>query len=63
VKYSDLQGKSESELQDQAYNLKKANYSLRIQKKLNQLTNTAQIRTNRRDLARVIMKLSQLKAK
>lgn len=63
MNYSELQGKTESELLDKAYTLKKAIYSLRIQKKLNQLTNTAQIRTHRRDLARVLMKLSQTKAK
>lgn len=63
MKYSELQGKTESELLDKAYTLKKSNYSLRIQKKLNQLTNTAQIRTNRKDLAKVLMKLSQIKAK
>lgn len=61
MKYSDLISKTESELVDTAYNIKKSVYALRVQKKLNQLNNTASIRTNRRDLARVLMRLSELK--
>jgi large subunit ribosomal protein L29 len=63
MKYSELQNKTQSELAEQAYTLKKGIYSLNMQKKLNQLTNTTQIRKNRRDLARVLMQLSAHKKK
>lgn len=63
MKYSELQNKTQSELAERAYTLKKGIYSLNVQKKLNQLTNTAQIRKNRRDLARVLMQLSAQKKK
>ncbi len=63
MKYADLTGKTQSELSDMAYNLKKGMYTLNMQKKLNQIVSTAQIRTHRRDLARVLMKLSEIKKK
>lgn len=60
MKYSEITTKTPSELLDIAYNLKKGMYALRVQKKLNQLSNTAQIRAHRKDLARVIMKLAEI---
>lgn len=63
MKYSDLTSKTHSELAELAYNLKKSIYTLNIQKKLNQLTSTAQFRAHRRDLARIMMKLSEVKKK
>ncbi len=61
MKYRNLTAKTRSELSEMAYNLKKGMYTLNLQKKLNQLTNTTQIRTHRRDLARVLMKLAEVK--
>lgn len=60
MKYTELTGKTHSELAEMAYNLKKSIYTLNVQKKLGQLSHTAQIRTQRRDLARVLMKLTGL---
>lgn len=61
MKYSEIKTKTASELLEMAYNIKKSMYALRVQKKLNQLTNTAPIRTNRKDLARVLMRLAETK--
>ena len=61
MKYTEVKTKKESELLDIAYNLKKGMYALRVQKKLNQLNNTAQIRAHRKDLARVLMRLAETK--
>lgn len=61
MKYAELTGKTQSELAEMAYNLKKGIYTLNVQKKLGQLSHTAQIRSQRRDLARVVMKLTGLK--
>ncbi len=61
MKYTEVKTKTESELLDIAYNLKKGMYALRVQKKLNQLNNTAQIRAHRKDLARVLMRLAETK--
>jgi large subunit ribosomal protein L29 len=63
VKYSEIKIKTESELEELAYNMKKALFSLRVQQKLNQIQSTAEIRKNRRGLARVNMRLSEIKKK
>ena len=63
MKYSELLVKTESELGEMAYNLKKSLYTLNVQKKLGQLSNTAQIRLQKRDLSRVLMQLNNVKKK
>jgi len=61
VKYQELTGKTVSELYDLLNNLKKELLSFRIQKRVGQLQNTAQIREKRRDAARIHMCLGRLK--
>lgn len=63
MKYIELTGKTETELSDMAYSLKKSLYTLNMQKKFQQLSGTSQIRKNRKDLARVLMKLASTKNK
>ena len=53
MKYSDLQGKSLSELQKLLQEKKLELFNLRLQKQLSQLQNTAQIRLVRKDIARI----------
>lgn len=60
MKYTELTTKTQSELAEMAYNLKKSIYTLNVQKKLGQLSHTAQIRCHRRDLARVLMRITGL---
>lgn len=62
MKYQELAGKTISELYDLLQNYKKELLSNRIQKRLDQLKNTAQIRQKRRDAARVVMRLEILKS-
>ncbi|MCD8339388.1 MAG: 50S ribosomal protein L29 [Burkholderiales bacterium] len=52
----------EAELQKELEELLKAQFSLRMQKSHQQLQNTAQIRTTRRNIARVRTLLAQKKA-
>lgn len=60
MKYKDILAKTKSEIFDTLYNLKKEQLGLRIQKSSGQLKDTAVVRRNRRDAARLIMRLSQL---
>jgi len=53
MKASDLRGKSANELKQELQSLLKAQFSLRMQKATQQLSNTSQIRKTRRDIARV----------
>ncbi|MEW6561937.1 MAG: 50S ribosomal protein L29 [Pseudomonadota bacterium] len=53
MKASELKAKSKAELQEELLSLTKAQFGLRMQKATQQLTNTAQMRQVRRDIARV----------
>jgi len=55
----ELRSKSETELSDELIALRKAQFSLRIQLRTQQLTNSAEIRKVRRDIARVKTVLNQ----
>ena len=53
MKASELQAKGADELRKELESLLKAQFSLRMQKATQQLTNTSQLRKVRRDIARV----------
>lgn len=53
MKASDLRAKSPSELKTELDSLLKAQFSLRMQKATQQLSNNSEIRKVRRDIARV----------
>jgi large subunit ribosomal protein L29 len=53
MKASELRAKSASELEQELTSLLKAQFSLRMQKATQQLTNTSQLGKVRRDIARV----------
>ena len=53
MKASELKDKSSDELQQELQSLLKAQFSLRMQKATQQLTNHSQIKRTRRDIARV----------
>ena len=53
MKVSELKAKSDSELEQELNSLLKAQFSLRMQKATQQLTNTSQLGKVRRDIARV----------
>jgi len=53
MKASELKTKSEAELQKELLDLRKAQFSLRMQGATQQLTNTSQIGKVRKDIARV----------
>jgi large subunit ribosomal protein L29 len=53
MKASELRGKSAEDLRKELESLLKAQFSLRMQKATQQLTNTSQLRKVRRDIARV----------
>jgi large subunit ribosomal protein L29 len=59
VKASELKSKSNDELQQELQSLLKAQFSLRMQKATQQLSNTSQLRKVRRDIARVRTVLAQ----
>jgi large subunit ribosomal protein L29 len=56
---SELRGKSPEELREELNSLLKAQFSLRMQKATQQLSNTSQLRKTRRDIARVRTILSE----
>ena len=64
MKASELRAKSDSELEQELASLLKAQFSLRMQKATQQLTNTSQLGKVRRDIARVrtLMKAKGKKA-
>lgn len=53
MKANELQAKGADELRKELESLLKAQFSLRMQKATQQLTNTSQLRKVRRDIARV----------
>ncbi|MBU0603654.1 MAG: 50S ribosomal protein L29 [Gammaproteobacteria bacterium] len=53
MKAKDLRSKDAAELNKELMDLLKAQFSLRMQKATQQLTNTTQLNTVRRDIARV----------
>ena len=59
MKASELKGKSTEELRQELQSLLRAQFSLRMQKATQQLTNTSQIRKVRRDIARVRTLMNQ----
>lgn len=63
MNYQELSSKTVSDLYESLIGLKKELLGLRIQKSMAQLQNTAQIRKNRRNVARIMTRLNQLKRK
>ena len=59
MKARELRGKSSEELQTELQSLLRAQFSLRMQKATQQLSNTSQIKKVRRDIARVRTLLSE----
>ena len=59
MKASELKGKSNDELQQELQSLLKAQFSLRMQKATQQLSNTSQLKKVHRDIARVRTVLAQ----
>jgi large subunit ribosomal protein L29 len=59
MKASELRGRSAEELQQELQSLLKAQFSLRMQKATQQLTNTSQIGKVRRDIARIRTMLAE----
>ena len=59
IKAEELRTKSVDELKKQLLELRKEQFNMRFQKSGGQLENTAQIRTVRRDIARVKTVLTQ----
>lgn len=53
TKVADLRPKTDDELKDQLTELQKEQFNLRFQAASGQLENTAQVRTVRRDIARI----------
>jgi large subunit ribosomal protein L29 len=59
MKASELRRKSKEELQQECAALLKAQFSLRMQRATQQLSNTSQLKKVRRDIARVRTVLAQ----
>jgi large subunit ribosomal protein L29 len=59
MKASEMRSRSRDELQEELSSLLKAQFSLRMQKSTQQLSNTSQLRKVRRDIARVRTVLAQ----
>jgi large subunit ribosomal protein L29 len=59
MKAAELKNRSQDELQQELASLLKAQFSLRMQKATQQLTNTSQLGKVRRDIARVRTVLNQ----
>jgi large subunit ribosomal protein L29 len=59
MKAAEFRGKSQDDLQQELASLLKAQFSLRMQKATQQLTNTSQLGKVRRDIARVRTLLNQ----
>ena len=63
MKASELRGKDQAALQQELNELLKAQFGLRMQLATQQLTNTAQLKKVRRDIARVKTVMTQKEAK
>ena len=63
MKASELRGKDQEALQKELNELLKAQFGLRMQLATQQLTNTAQLKKVRRDIARVKTVMTQKEAK
>jgi large subunit ribosomal protein L29 len=63
MKATELRGKDQAALQTELNELLKAQFSLRMQVATQQLTNTAQLKKVRRDIARVKTVMNQKEAK
>ena len=63
MKATELRGKDQAALQQQLNELLKAQFGLRMQIATQQLTNTAQLKKVRRDIARVKTVMTQKEAK
>jgi large subunit ribosomal protein L29 len=61
MKASDLRAKDVSALEQEVKDLLKAHFGLRMQKGTQQLTNTASLRSTRRDIARAKTILAEKK--
>ena len=59
MKASELRDRSADDLQQELQSLLKAQFSLRMQRATQQLTNTSQLKKVRRDIARVRTLLAQ----
>ena len=59
MRANELRDKSQNELREELASLLRAQFSLRMQKATQQLSNTSQIRNLRRDIARVRTVLAQ----
>ena len=63
MKYQEVQSQSVSELYDRLYQLKKALLNIRVHRSTGTVSNTSQIRKNRRDVARIKTRLVQMNKK
>ena len=63
MKATELRGKDQAALQTELNELLKAQFGLRMQLATQQLTNTAQLKKVRRDIARVKTVMNQKEAK
>jgi large subunit ribosomal protein L29 len=63
MKATELRGKDQAALQPELNELLKAQFGLRMQLATQQLTNTAQLKKVRRDIARVKTVMTQKEAK
>lgn len=63
MKYAELVNKTQSELYTLYNERKKEQFNLRVQRKFNQLSNTARMRACRREVAQILTRMNQLKAK
>jgi len=62
ARFSELQKSSAVQLQQQLLELRKEQFNLRMQKGTGQLSRPSQVRTVRRDIARIKTLMSQAKA-
>jgi large subunit ribosomal protein L29 len=63
MKYTDLQGKSVAELQELLKEKKLEVFTLKVKLKTMQLTNTAELRAAKKDVARIKTAINAAKAK
>ncbi|MGD9970883.1 MAG: 50S ribosomal protein L29 [Sulfuricurvum sp.] len=61
MKYTDLNGKTAAELQAMLKEKKIELFTLKIKQKMMQLTNTSELRTAKKDIARINTALSAVK--